>query len=220
MSRAERAVVADPAADAAARLVRAAEAGGHIVLTGGSTPRKAYERAASADWSRATVWFSDERCVDPDDPRSNFGIVREALLERTARPPAVVHRIEGELGPAEAADRCEQALTDAGRPAFSFALLGLGSDGHVASLFPGRPEVDERERWAVGVPEAGLEPFVPRVSLTLPALNGAREVVFLVAGADKANAVRRAFGPDPDVPGGFVSPGGPLTLVLDPAAAG
>jgi 6-phosphogluconolactonase len=220
MSRAERVVVDDPAAEAAARLARAAEAGGHIVLTGGSTPRAAYGRAASADWSGATVWFSDERCVEPEDPRSNFGMVCEALLDRAARPPAVVHRIEGERGPAEAADRYERALSDAGRPAFAFALLGLGSDGHVASLFPGRPEVDERDRWAVGVPEAGLEPFVPRVSLTLPALNAAREVVFLVAGADKADAVRRAFGPDPDVPCGRVSPAGSLTLVLDPAAAG
>jgi 6-phosphogluconolactonase len=137
----------------------------------------------------------------------------------------VVRRIRGELGPAAGADDYEAQLSEVfgdALPELDFALLGLGPDGHVASLFPGRPEVAETRRRAVGVPEAGLEPFVPRVSLTLPVLNAGAEVMFLVAGADKAEAVARAFGapPDPDTPASLVAPtSGSLTVLLDPPAA-
>jgi 6-phosphogluconolactonase len=133
--------------------------------------------------------------------------------------------MRGELGPAAGADDYEEQLSaDFGDdvPAFDFVLLGLGSDGHVASLFPGRPEVEETRRRAVGVPEAGLEPFVPRISLTLPAINAAREIVVLVTGAGKAEAVARAFGeaPDPDTPASLVAPeSGALTVLLDAPAA-
>jgi 6-phosphogluconolactonase len=219
-------VLDDPAAGAAERLVAAAAAGGHVALAGGSTPRAAYERAAGAevDWSRATLWFGDERCVAPDDPRSNYAMVREALLERLAGPAPRVRRVEGELGPDEAARRYDAALREllGEPPRLDLVLLGVGSDGHCASLFPGRPELEELERSAVGVPQAGLEPWVPRVTLTLSALNAGREVVVLATGAAKADAVARAFGPSPDpaLPVARVRPRpGSLTVLLDPPAA-
>jgi 6-phosphogluconolactonase len=220
-------VVADPAAAVARRLVEVATAGGHAALSGGSTPRRAYELAAAAggDWSPATLWYGDERCVPPDDERSNHRMVRGALLDRLPEPARpVVQRIEGERGHEAAAPDYEARLRAAlgPRPVLDLALLGLGSDGHTASLFPAKPEIEERERLVVPVPEAGLEPFVPRVSLTLPVFDAAREVIFLVEGAGKAEAVARAFGPnaDPALPAARVAPAnGVLRLVLDSAAA-
>ena len=216
----------DPAAEAAERLVAAVGAGGHVALAGGSTPRVAYERASGArvEWSAATLWYGDERCVAPDDPRSNHAMVREALLERLPGSRPSVVRIQGERGAEEAAALYEAALREAlgARPRLDLVLLGLGSDGHCASLFPGKPAVEERERLAVGVPEAGLEPWVPRVTLTLPVINDAHEVVVLVSGEGKADAVAGAFGPAPDaaLPAALVRPRpGRLTLLLDPAAS-
>jgi 6-phosphogluconolactonase len=225
--RADVKVLDDPGEEAAVVLARHAAAGGHVAVTGGSTPRGAYERVAgmNLNWSATTLWWTDERCVPPEDERSNFGMVKSALLDAIPEAPPVVRRIRGELGPAAAADDYEEQLgAEFGDavPELDLVLLGLGPDGHVASLFPERPEVAETRRRAVGVPEAGLEPFVPRASLTLPVLNAAREVVFLVAGADKAEAVARAFGqaPDPRTPGSLVSPAsGSLTVLLDSAAA-
>ena len=155
------------AAACADRLVEAARAGLEIALTGGSTPRRAYELAAlrEQDWSDAGAWWGDERCVPPDDDRSNYGMAREALLDRVSQPPRV-HRIRGELDPAEAAAEYEREL---GETELDLVLLGLGPDGHVASLFPGAPTLEERERRVVAA-EAGHEPFVPRVTLTLPVL--------------------------------------------------
>ena len=109
-----------------------------------------------------------------------------------------------------------------GIPRFDLLLLGLGPDGHCASLFPGQPALEERERLAVGVAQAGLAPWVPRVTLTLPVLNAARQVVFLVTGADKAAAVERAFSGEPDrrIPASLVAPtSGTLTVLLDRSAA-
>jgi len=216
-------VLDDPSAAAAELLVEAAEAGGHIVLTGGSSPKRAYELAAGADWSRATVWFSDERCVPPDDEWSNFAMADAALLSRLASPPRVM-RMEGELGPDAGAGAYEAAVRErlGGEPRWDLLLLGLGPDAHTASLFPSKPEKDVTDRLVVGVPEAGMEPQVPRISLTLPALNAARHVVFLVTGEEKAQAVRRAFGDPPDLasPAARVRPSaGELTVLLDPAAA-
>jgi 6-phosphogluconolactonase len=216
-------VLDDPAAAAADRLLAAARNGGHIVLAGGSTPRAAYARLAGEDLGGATLWFGDERCVPIGDERSNFGMVRAVLLDRLAGEPRAVHRIRGEDGPQPAAEAYEADLRAAfgPTPAFDLVLLGLGPDAHIASLFPGAPALRERRRAVVGVEEAGLEPLVPRVTLTLPALEGAGEVLFLVCGAEKASAVRRAFGPDrspsPNVPASLL--GGPATVLLDPAAA-
>jgi len=225
VSEPELRVVEDPAAAVAELLMEAAAAGGHVVLTGGSTPRRAYELAAErdADWSAATVWFGDERCVPPEHPDSNYAMAEDALLARLSSRPEVI-RIEGELGPDAAAGGYEAEIRArlGGEPRWDLLLLGLGPDGHTASLFPGKPEVEEHSRLAVGVPLAGMEPQVPRVSLTLPALNAARAVVFLVTGEEKAGAVARAFGPVPDtgLPSALVRPRyGSLAVILDEAAA-
>ena len=139
-------VLEDPGAAVAERLSEVAEGGGQIVLTGGSTPRGAYALAAQrdADWSRATVWFSDERMVPPDHPDSNFGMASKALLSRLTRPPTIV-RIPGELGADAAAGAYEALLRErmGSDPRFDLILLGIGPDGHVASLFPGKPELEE-----------------------------------------------------------------------------
>jgi 6-phosphogluconolactonase len=207
-------VLDDPAEAVADLLV---QADGHIVLTGGSSPQRAYELAAErrADWSGVTVWFTDERCLPPDHALSNFAMVDKALFSRLERPPEVM-RMEGELGPAAGAEAYAALLGES--PAFDLVLLGLGPDAHIASLFPNKPEKHVDDRLVVGVPEAGMEPYVPRISLTLHAINGARRKVFLVTGAGKAEAVRRAFAdsPDPESPAAHVRP---VTVLLDPAAA-
>ena len=217
----------NPAAVVAEMLVEAGGRGTQLVLTGGSTPKLAYETAAraGADWSRTTVWFSDERCVGPEDGLSNFRMANDALvgrIDKSQRP--TVMRMEGEAGPDAGAAAYEALIREhlGGSPRWDLVLLGLGPDAHTASLFPGKPEVDERQRLVTGVALAGMEPQVPRISLTLPALNGARRVVFLVTGADKAKAVARAFGDPPDQtsPGAHVRPSaGELLVVLDEAAA-
>jgi 6-phosphogluconolactonase len=225
-------VVEDPAAEAAERIAAAVRRGGQIALAGGSTPAAAYAqlRAMNLAWGRTELWLGDERCVPPDDPRSNHLMVTKALLSGIpgADAPRAWHRIRGELGPDAAAEALEAELRESFGavdpfPVFDLILLGIGPDAHTASLFPHKPALRERERWAVGVPEAGHEPLVPRVTLTLPVLDAAREVMFLIAGEGKAEAVGRAFGdrsPGPDAPAGMVGPrGGTLTVLLDPPAA-
>ena len=164
------------------------------------------------------MWWSDERCVPPDDERSNYRLARETLLDRLAVAPAAVHRIEGELDPTEAADRYDRALRGV---QVGLNLLGIGPDGHTASLFPNAPTLDERDRLVVAA-EPGLEPFVPRVTLTVPANSAAAHVVFIVTGAAKADAAQRAFGgpPDPGAPASLVrSQSGQTTAILDAEAA-
>jgi 6-phosphogluconolactonase len=218
-------VVEDPAAEVSVLLEEAATAGGDVVLTGGSSPRRAYEMAAErdADWGGATAWFGDERCVPPGHPDSNFSMADQALLSRLSKPPTVM-RIEGELGPDAAAGAYEADVRQrmGGDPRWNLLLLGVGPDGHTASLFPGKPEVEETQRLVVGVPLAGMEPQVPRASLTLPAIDAARAVVFLVTGSGKADIVARVFGASPDasLPAARVRPRyGSLTVYLDEAAA-
>jgi len=220
-------VVDDPAAEVAALFVDVACAGGHVALAGGSTPKRAYELAAGTDvdLSAATMWLGDERVVAPDDERSNLRMIRASLcdpLPEERRPRLMP--VDTSLGHDAAAAAYETLLRETlgNHPRLDLALLGLGPDGHTASLFPGKPAVQETRRFVVGVPEAGMEPQVPRVTFTLPLLNASREVVFLVSGADKAPAVRRAFGDPPDetAPAALVRPGaGTLTVVLDAAAA-
>jgi len=210
-------ILDDPARACAAMLVGVAAGGGDIVLAGGSTPRAAYGEFVEAvqtvglDVSRCTMWFSDERCVPPDDERSNYGMVKASLLDPLGDLPApTVHRIRGELGPRPAADEYERVLRADGPPEFDLVLLGLGSDGHLASMFPDQESLSERSRLVVGVEQAGLEPYVPRVTLTLPALVNARQIVFLATGESKADAVVSAFGPDarpdPHVPSSLLPP--------------
>jgi 6-phosphogluconolactonase len=213
-------IVADyPTETVGERLAEAARAGGHIALTGGSTPRYAYEHAAKLepDWTNAELWWGDERCVPQDDERSNYKLAKESLLDHVRT--GAVHRIRGELGREEGAALYEQELASLER--FDLILLGLGPDGHVASLFPGEPTLDETERPVVGA-EARLEPYVDRVTLTLPTLRRARVVLFLVTGESKAEAAHAAFAGDPTraVPGSLVrATRGETIAVLDEAAA-
>jgi 6-phosphogluconolactonase len=205
----------------AERLAEQARAGGHVALTGGSTPRLAYELAAvlEPDWSRVELWWGDERCVPPDDANSNYGMAKVALLDRLAAAPAAVHRMRGELGSEAGAEEYERELAALER--FDLVLLGLGPDGHVASLYPGQPTLAETERRAIGA-EAHLEPYVDRITLTLPVLRGGSEVLFLVAGGSKAEAAAKAFAGEPttEVPGSLVrSERGATRAVLDRAAA-
>jgi 6-phosphogluconolactonase len=213
-------VAEDPAALVAERLAELAQRGGSVVLTGGSTPRLAYEQAASLapDWSRVEVYWGDERCVPPEHPDSNYGMAKAALLDRLAAPPMIVHRMRGELGREEGAEAYE---TEIGHAAFDLVLLGLGPDGHVASLYPEQPTLRVTDRRVIGA-EAHLEPFVDRITLTLPTLCGAGEVLFLVSGGDKADAVARALEGDASesTPGSLVrSETGRTWAVLDAAAA-
>lgn len=224
-------VVEDPARACAAMMLGVAAGRGHIVLSGGSTPRKANEafveaiRAVGVDVSGATMWFGDERCVAPDDERSNYLMVKQSLLDPLGEDaaPAVV-RMKGELGPASGADDYEAEVAEHGPEQFDLLLLGIGPDGHCASLFPDQPTLNERSRMVIGVDQAGFEPFVPRVSFTLPAIARGKHVVFLAAGESKAGPVAAAFGPgaapDPHVPSSLVaSVAGEVTVLLDPAAA-
>jgi 6-phosphogluconolactonase len=220
-------VLPDPASACAELIATAVRSGEHVVLTGGSTPRDAYEQVAGAklDWSNASVWFGDERCVPPDDERSNYGMAKGALLDRLEPGAApTVHRMKGELGYAAGADEYQRTIEEAGLERFDLLLLGIGPDGHTASLFPDAPALDERERRVVGVPKAGLEPFVPRISLTLAVLVAARHIVYLASGESKAEAVAAAFGPsahpDRHVPASLVaSEAERVTVLADPAAA-
>jgi 6-phosphogluconolactonase len=204
---------------AAGELVRAAAEGGQVAVSGGSSPKPAYELASlrAPDWSRVGLWWADERCVPPSDQQSNYRLVRETLLDGLSRPP-LVHRVHGELPPEDAAAAYDEEIRDV---RLDLALLGIGPDGHTASLFPGSPALHERERAAVAT-EAGLEPFVPRVSLTIPKLSTATLVLFLVTGAEKASAARRAFegDPSPETPASLVrSREGQTVAVLDRDAA-
>ena len=219
-------VCEDPSEACAELICSVAGQGGHLVMTGGSTPRAAYETAAASgvDWSRATLWFGDERCVAPSDELSNYRLVKESLLDRLAGAQPAVHRMEGELGPDAAASSYEGELAAAGSPKFDLVLLGLGPDGHLASLYPNQASLSVRERLVVGVHEAGLEPYVPRLSMTLPILGSGKRVVFLVSGQSKAGAVAAAFGPDakpdPRVPASMLPPfASGVTVLLDSAAA-
>jgi 6-phosphogluconolactonase len=215
----------DPAPRAAELLLEAAAGGGHVVLTGGSTPKAAYGLAAEAraDWSRTELWFTDERCVAADHEHSNFRMANDALISKIE--PRAVHRMQGERGPDDGADEYEKELAAVFGPGvvpqFDLILLGLGPDAHCASLFPNNPELGIRDRNVAGVEQPGMAPLVPRITLTLPALNAGARVVFLVAGEEKAEAVRRAFAgrPSPDAPSSLLEPRGDYVLVCDAAAA-
>jgi len=203
---------ADVAAEAA-RLVAGTLDGGArtLVLAGGSTPRRCYELLAGMElaWGRVAVLFGDERCVPPGDAESNYRMAKESLLDRVA--PATVHRMPAELGAEEAAAAYDRLL--AGLGLLDLVLLGVGPDGHTASLFPGRPEL-QAEGWAVAVHEAPKPP-PDRVSLTLGTLQAAHRVLVLATGADKAEAVAKAR--RGEVPAGMIAH---AEWLVDRAAAG
>jgi 6-phosphogluconolactonase len=221
--------------DAAALAARAAEiiAGRlkvasypfRLVLSGGSTPRATYELLAAQDinWDCAELFFGDERFVPPDHKDSNYRMVRETLLSRDHVNPRKLLAIPTDGTPQSAADRYDEALRqqygagtlEAGVPLFHLTLLGLGDDGHTASLLPGQPVLKEMDRWAAAVPQGRGE---PRISLTYPALNSSELILFLVSGAGKRDALAQARGGIG--PAGGIKPQGDVLWLADQAAAG
>ena len=178
-----------------------------ICLTGGSSPKELYRELATdayrsqIPWDRVHWFIGDERFVSPDDPLNNMGMARQIFLDRCA-PASNIHPIPTDTGnPEQAARHYESELKsfygaealDPDRPLFDIVLMGVGPDGHTASLFPNDSAVDENARWVVGVPQAHVAPFVPRVTLTLPALNSSREMLFEVSGAEKRAILTRLF---------------------------
>jgi 6-phosphogluconolactonase len=198
-------------------------------LAGGKTPEELYQLLASApyaariDWTRVHFFWSDERCVPADHPDSNYRMARESLLDRVRPPAAHVHRMQGELPPLLEASRYERELAEVGPanvtagspssalPRLDLILLGMGADGHTASLFPGTAAVSERQRWVTATRLEGRE--VARLTFTLPLINAAAAVLFLVAGADKAPALARVAG-HPHEPQPVEAPGDPLPAQL------
>jgi 6-phosphogluconolactonase len=212
----------------------AARGAARVALAGGRTPEALYRSLAempycqAVDWRRVHVFWGDERCVPLDHPESNYRMVREALIERAAIPAANVHRMRGELASVAAAARdYEEVLRHAcdigvdALPRLDLCLLGLGPDGHTASLFPGSPAVREQSRWVVAARIEKLGAW--RLTLTPPVINNARHILFLVTGAEKAETVRAVLeGPvDPDrFPAQIVRPAqGHLEWLLDREAA-
>jgi len=222
-------VLRDPdelAAAAAGEFARAAGSSRgtfRAALSGGDTPRALYERLAAeplrsrVPWARVEFFFGDERCVPPDHPDSNYRMAREALLARVPVAPERVHRVPTELPPEEAARRYAEEVRG---PRFDWVFLGLGADGHTASLFPGAAAVGERSAPAVAV--WSEERKSHRVTLTRPVFDAAAKVVFVVAGAGKAEAVRRVLEEPPSeaLPASLIRPeSGELLWLLDAAAA-
>ncbi len=202
----------------------------HVVLSGGETPRPFYELLAGesyrtrVDWGKVHVYWSDERFVPPDDPRSNEGMARRALLDHVPIPAAQIHPLYCPKTPQQAAQDYEQLLRHLGEgqlPRLDFVLLGIGADGHTASLFPGTAAVAERTRFVceLYLPEQDMY----RLTLTVPVLNQARLVVFMVSGAGKAAMLRQILtDPAADVvpPARLISPqAGEIRWLVDSAAA-
>ncbi len=221
----------------AARVEQAVAARGiaRIAISGGSTPKATFKILAdpaqpflaTVPWSKIQLYWVDERCVGPDDPDSNFGMTRDLLLSKTPIPPENVYRMEGELDPEQAASRYESVLRNsmklegAESPAFDLLALGMGPDGHTASLFPHTPALNEMGRLVVANHVAQKETW--RISLTWPVINHAHEVVFEVEGASKTDVLAEVLtGPrDPErLPSQLIRPAnGKLLFLLDEAAA-
>jgi len=201
----------------------------HVALAGGRTPARAYELLAGLvpNWDGVHLWFGDERCVPLDDPESNHALVGRTLLAhipaRPGHPPPQVHPVVGIADDAAAAAEAYEhelhTIVDNGDPPlFDLALLGLGADGHTASLFPGDPALSEQQRLCVTV--HGAKPPFARVTLTLPVLRAARRTIVLTAGTGKAWAVGAMLaGPSDRVPASLLADGADVELILDRAAA-
>src|ERR1700736_436652 len=229
--------VSDPVAlakTAAERIMaRIAANGGRVAicLTGGSSPKQLYRLLATdayrsqIPWERVHWFIGDERFVPADDPLNNMGAAQRIFLDLYA-PASNIHAIPTDTAsPEQAARGYESELKsfyganelDSARPLFDVVLMGVGPDGHIASLFPGYPAMDETERWVVGVPQAHVEPFVPRVTLTLPALNSCREMLFEVSGADKRTILTRVLAGG-DLPANRAHSMGKTIWLVDTAA--
>jgi 6-phosphogluconolactonase len=202
-----------------------------VALSGGSTPRATYtllasdEFAARVDWPRVHVFWGDERCVPPDRPESNFRLAYETLLSRVPIPSGHIHRAHGELEPEAAAQAYAEELAaffGSPWPCFDLVLLGMGHDGHIASLFPGSAALRETMLPVVAVTAHYQDRPTHRVTLTPPAINAARQVLFLISGASKAGILQEVLeGPDGRFPAQRIRPtSGRLTWLVDIAAAG
>jgi len=204
----------------------------NVALSGGTTPKELYGLLANRDYQTELDWFSihlfwgDERCVPPEHKDSNYHMVDEVLLSHIIIPDANVHRMLGEIDPNEAAAKYIRQLenhfqhTGASMPVFDLVLLGMGVDGHTASLFPGDRSLNETHQWVLAVEHnQPPQPLVTRLTLTLPLLNAARNVIFLVSGESKADTVKRILVEGERLPAGLVEPrGGCLVWMLDEAA--
>jgi 6-phosphogluconolactonase len=232
-----RIVVADPAAlaTAAAERLLARIAGNQdriaVCLTGGSSPKQLYRLLATdpyrrrIPWNRVHWFIGDERFVPANHPLNNMGMAREIFLDRLA-PSANIHPIPTDTAdPHESAHLYESELQsfygagalDPARPLFDVVLMGVGPDGHTASLFPNDPAVDETRRWVIGVPKAQVEPFVPRVTLTLPVLASCREMLFEVAGPEKRAILARLHAGE-HLPANRARSTGETVILVDQAA--
>ncbi len=229
--------VSDPAElakTAADRIIaRISANAGHaaICLTGGSSPQQLYQLLATdvyrsrIPWNHVHWFIGDDRFVGADDPLNNMAMARRLFLDACA-PDNTIHPIPTDAAdPEDAAQRYEGELKsyygfsrlNPARPLFDLVLMGVGPDGHIASLFPGYPALDETERWVVGVPHAHVEPFVPRVTLTLPVLASCHEMLFEAAGADKRAILTRVFDGE-DLPANRVCAAGETVWLVDQAA--
>ena len=203
-----------------------------VALAGGSTPRRTYEllatseRKGSISWASVHIFFGDERCVPPAHPESNYRMAREAMISLLPIPTENVHRIKGESDPVTASRLYEQELRSffngaAAWPRFDLVLLGMGDDGHTASLFPNTPALDEQQAWVAANRVEKLATF--RITLTIPTINHAAHVIFMVTGAGKAKRLSEVIhGPrDPErLPAQMIQPvDGSLTWLVDKAAA-
>ncbi len=197
-----------------------------FVLSGGSTPRALYALLGANEalpWERIELFWGDERFVPPNHPDSNYRMARETLLAQGVKAKAV-YPIPTNGTPQDAAARYEARLKDLygaqsltpDHPLFDLVLLGLGEDGHIASLLPGTSVLEEQTRWVAAVPEGRAE---PRITLTYPALESSRVVMFLVSGASKADALQRARAGDTSIPAGRLRPQGPVMWFADRLAA-
>jgi 6-phosphogluconolactonase len=234
-----RIIVADPSAlaEAAAERLLARLAANRdraaICLTGGSSPKQLYQLLATdpyrgrIPWDRTHWFIGDERFVPAGHPLNNMGMAREIFLDRFA-PEANIHPIPTDTAdPGDAARRYERELQsfygapelDPARPLFDMVLMGVGPDGHTASLFPEDSAVEETRHWVVGVPKANVEPFVARVTLTLPALASCREMLFEVSGSGKRAILTRLFANE-NLPANRARSAGETILLVDRAAVG
>ena len=216
------------AAEFVADAMRGCAAPFRLSLAGGSTPRAAYERLARRNdvaWNCTEIFFGDERLVPPESPDSNYRMARESLLAGGAVQPRALLAMPTDGTPQDCADAYEDILRqqygasvlDPAVPLFDLMLLGLGADGHTASLIPGQPVLKERTRWVAPVPRGWDE---VRLTLTYPAIESSRVTLFIVSGTDKAEAVKRVRGGDATMPAGALKPLGEVVWLLDRAAAG
>jgi 6-phosphogluconolactonase len=230
---ADASAIAEAAAKRLVARVMAAKDRAAVCLTGGSSPEGLYRLLATEPWRRRVPWdrvhwfIGDDRFVPADDPLNNMGMARRLLLDRVDAPAGNIHPMATDASsPEAAAQRYQDTLKrfygaeqlDPARPLFDLVLMGLGGDGHTASLFPHSPALDETERWVVGVAMSGLEPFVPRITLTFPALASTREMLFLVNGQGKREILGRVLSDD-DLPAHRAHADGDLIWLVDRAAA-